>query len=134
MAASLPPPRQVLAHAHWTMGNAKMSKSRGNVADPIEAMQRPGGVGVDGLRWYLMRNGGSLSNDAGMLWSVLVLRDLWDRVDAIGWTPLIVNRLLKRRTTKTIFTARYTTRKPRWPDIFAETTETLPGGGGKLPT
>ncbi|KAJ9103086.1 hypothetical protein QFC21_002508 [Naganishia friedmannii] len=64
MAASLPPPRQVLAHAHWTMGNAKMSKSRGNVADPIEAMQRPGGVGVDGLRWYLMRNGGSLSNDA----------------------------------------------------------------------
>lgn len=64
MAAGLPPPRQILAHAHWTMGNAKMSKSRGNVADPIEVMQQPGGVGVDGLRWYLMRNGGALSGDA----------------------------------------------------------------------
>ncbi|GHJ88770.1 hypothetical protein NliqN6_5172 [Naganishia liquefaciens] len=64
MAANLPPPRQVLAHAHWTMGNAKMSKSRGNVADPLEIMRRPGGVGVDGLRWYLMRNGGALPNDA----------------------------------------------------------------------
>lgn len=64
MAANLPPPRQVLAHAHWTMANAKMSKSRGNVADPLEIMRRPGGVGVDGLRWYLMRNGGALGNDA----------------------------------------------------------------------
>lgn len=67
MAAGLPPPRQILAHAHWTMANAKMSKSRGNVADPVEVMQREGGVGVDGLRWYLMRNGGALSSDAGML-------------------------------------------------------------------
>lgn len=64
MAANLPPPRQVLAHAHWTMANAKMSKSRGNVADPLEIMRRPGGVGVNGLRWYLMRNGGALGNDA----------------------------------------------------------------------
>lgn len=70
MAASLPPPRQILAHAHWTMGNAKMSKSRGNVADPVEVMTRDGGVGVDGLRWYLMRNGGALSSDAGMSESV----------------------------------------------------------------
>lgn len=38
-----------------------MSKSRGNVADPIAAI---GKYGVDGVRWYLMRQGGSLSADA----------------------------------------------------------------------
>lgn len=43
------------------MGRAKMSKSRGNVADPIAAM---GTYGVDVVRWYLMSVGGSLPGDA----------------------------------------------------------------------
>lgn len=64
MAHGLPPPRRVLAHAHWTMHKSKMSKSRGNVADPIQAMVK---WGVDPVRWYLMRSGGSLSVDAGTL-------------------------------------------------------------------
>lgn len=51
----------MMAHAHWTMGKAKMSKSRGNVADPIAAMDK---YGVDGVRWYLMRAGGALADDA----------------------------------------------------------------------
>lgn len=54
-------PKRVMAHAHWTMGKAKMSKSRGNVADPIAAMDK---YGVDGVRWYLMRAGGALADDA----------------------------------------------------------------------
>ncbi|KAK6910337.1 methionine-tRNA ligase [Kwoniella mangroviensis CBS 8886] len=60
-SASLSPPRRVIAHAHWTMGKSKMSKSKGNVVDPIQAMRD---WSVDGVRWYLMRVGGSLTDDA----------------------------------------------------------------------
>lgn len=60
-AAKLPLPKRILAHAHWTMGQAKMSKSRGNVADPLEAIDR---YGADAVRWYLMRSGGSLAQDS----------------------------------------------------------------------
>ena len=28
--------RKIVAHAHWTLNNQKMAKSRGNVVDPIE--------------------------------------------------------------------------------------------------
>lgn len=34
MAAGLPLPKKVIAHAHWTMNKEKMAKSRGNVVDP----------------------------------------------------------------------------------------------------
>lgn len=60
-AAKLPLPKRVLAHAHWTMGNSKMSKSKGNVVDPIAAMDY---YGPDAVRWYLMRSGGSLEGDS----------------------------------------------------------------------
>lgn len=43
------------------MSHAKMSKSRGNVVDPIGAMAQ---WGEDGVRWYLMRIGGGLVDDA----------------------------------------------------------------------
>jgi methionyl-tRNA synthetase len=62
LAAGLPLPKTVLAHAHWTMGKAKMSKSRGNVADPFEAIRL---YGVDAIRFYLMRHGGGLTDDTG---------------------------------------------------------------------
>jgi methionyl-tRNA synthetase len=64
LAAGLPLPRTVLAHAHWTVGKAKMSKSRGNVADPFEAIRL---YGVDSIRFYLMRHGGGLADDTGEL-------------------------------------------------------------------
>ncbi|WWD17494.1 methionine-tRNA ligase [Kwoniella shandongensis] len=60
-SAGLEPPNRVIAHAHWTMGKSKMSKSKGNVVDPIDAMRN---WSVDGVRWYLMRVGGSLTDDA----------------------------------------------------------------------
>lgn len=43
------------------MSHTKMSKSRGNVVDPISAMAQ---WGEDGVRWYLMRVGGGLVDDA----------------------------------------------------------------------
>ena len=62
MAHNLPPPKQILVHAHWTMEKMKMSKSRGNVADPIATINV---AGVDSVRAYLMGKGGDLSEDAG---------------------------------------------------------------------
>jgi methionyl-tRNA synthetase len=44
------------------MDKAKMSKSRGNVVDPVATMNDV--YGVDGVRWYLMRVGGDLRTDA----------------------------------------------------------------------
>jgi methionyl-tRNA synthetase len=61
MAAGLPLPKQILAHAHWTMGKQKMSKSKGNVADPFQVLED---YGVDPVRYYLVRDGG-LADDGG---------------------------------------------------------------------
>lgn len=35
LALGLPLPRRILSHAHWTAGRTKMSKSLGNVVDPL---------------------------------------------------------------------------------------------------
>jgi methionyl-tRNA synthetase len=37
MAADLPPPQRVFAHGWWTNEGQKMSKSLGNVIDPVDA-------------------------------------------------------------------------------------------------
>jgi methionyl-tRNA synthetase len=60
MALDLPLPKRVLSHAHWTLGQSKMSKSRGNVVDPFLAIER---YGIDALRWYLVHDGG-IADDA----------------------------------------------------------------------
>lgn len=64
MALKLPLPQTILTHGHWTMDKTKMSKSRGNVADPIEAMEK---WGTDVIRAYLMHAGGNSGVDAGAL-------------------------------------------------------------------
>ena len=60
MALGLPLPKQVLTHAHWTLGRQKMAKSTGNVVNPFFALER---FGIDPLRWYLVQEGG-ISDDA----------------------------------------------------------------------
>ncbi|KJA26793.1 hypothetical protein HYPSUDRAFT_35937 [Hypholoma sublateritium FD-334 SS-4] len=56
----IPLPRTLLAHAHWTASGRKMSKSVGNVVDPLAEMEL---WGVDGVRFYLMRIGGRWRGD-----------------------------------------------------------------------
>ena len=53
MAADLPLPRQILAHGWWVMDQTKMSKSVGNVVDPLALREE---YGADGIRWYLLRD------------------------------------------------------------------------------
>ena len=60
MALDLPLPRQILTHAHWTLGRSKMSKSTGNVVNPFFALDR---FGVDTMRYYLAFDGG-IKDDA----------------------------------------------------------------------
>ncbi|QNA83911.1 methionine--tRNA ligase [Sphingomonas sp. So64.6b] len=52
MSANLPLPRAVFGHGFLLNRGEKMSKSVGNVTDPIELVER---FGVDALRYFLLR-------------------------------------------------------------------------------
>ena len=52
MALSLPLPKRMICHSHWLIDSFKMSKSRGNVVDPIQENKL---YTHEGLRYYLLR-------------------------------------------------------------------------------
>ncbi|WP_082235838.1 methionine--tRNA ligase [Halobacillus massiliensis] len=52
MALDLPLPKKVFAHGWILMKDGKMSKSKGNVVDPVQLSDR---YGLDALRYYLLR-------------------------------------------------------------------------------
>ncbi|XP_058857126.1 methionine--tRNA ligase, mitochondrial-like isoform X2 [Acipenser ruthenus] len=54
MAAGVPLPQAIYVHSHWTVSGQKMSKSLGNVVDPLERSQQ---YTADGLRYFLLRQG-----------------------------------------------------------------------------
>ncbi|MCM8775571.1 MAG: methionine--tRNA ligase, partial [Candidatus Omnitrophica bacterium] len=76
-------PETVLAHGWWTIGGAKVSKSRGNIVDPFELVKI---YGIDAFRYFLLkevtvgfdgtysedllreRYMSDLANDLGNLW------------------------------------------------------------------
>lgn len=53
MAAGVPLPKQVIVHSHWLCDGFKMSKSLGNVIDPIDTYEY---YGEDALRFFLTEN------------------------------------------------------------------------------
>lgn len=66
MAAGIEPPMRVFAHGWWTNEGQKISKSTGNVIDPVELVET---YGLDAVRYFLMRevpfgNDGDYSHSA----------------------------------------------------------------------
>lgn len=47
------PPKKIFAHGWWLVDGQKMSKSLGNVVDPLEVSRK---YSVDALRYYLLRD------------------------------------------------------------------------------
>ncbi len=66
MALDLPLPKRVFGHGWLLLDGGKMSKSKGNVVDPVILCDR---YGVDAVRYFLLReipfgNDGNFSNEA----------------------------------------------------------------------
>jgi len=65
LAAGIKPPQRVYGHGWILSGDEKMSKSKGNILDPIEIIDT---YGLDALRYYLLKevsfgNDGNISKD-----------------------------------------------------------------------
>ena len=66
MALGLPLPKQVFGHGWLVLDGGKMSKSKGNIVDPVALCNR---YGVDAIRYFLLRevpfgSDGTFSNEA----------------------------------------------------------------------
>ena len=65
LAANIPLPKRVYGHGWILSGDEKMSKSKGNILDPLEIITN---YGLDPLRYYLLKevsfgNDGNISNE-----------------------------------------------------------------------
>ncbi|KAI5991147.1 tRNA synthetases class I (M)-domain-containing protein [Pisolithus albus] len=104
LALKLPLPTTLLAHAHWTANQKKMSKSLGNVTDPMQAMDN---YGVDAVRFYLARVGGRFRDDAIEDWSEDQLRKHADEIRNLlgNYFLRMTSRVIKDRVRDAISAA-----------------------------
>lgn len=70
MAAGIEPPKRVFAHGWWTNEGQKISKSLGNVIDPVELVET---YGLDAVRYFLLREV-PFGNDGDFSPSAMVAR------------------------------------------------------------
>lgn len=80
MALGLPPFKQLLVNGFWLTSGLKMSKSLGNVVDPITVQETFGG---DAFRYFLLREM-SYGHDANFTWESFVQRANADLANGIG--------------------------------------------------
>jgi methionyl-tRNA synthetase len=79
-AMGLEMPRTILAHGWWTIEGAKMSKSRGNIVDPVELVQK---YGKDTLRYYLLSST-TLGSDGAYSEDLLAQKYTMDLANDLG--------------------------------------------------
>jgi len=80
MGAGLEPPRRVFAHGWWTNEGQKISKSLGNVIDPLHLIER---YGLDQTRYFLLREI-PFGNDGDFSHRAMVQRINSDLANGIG--------------------------------------------------
>ena len=79
-AAGMPVFKKLVVHGHWVVGGTKMSKSLGNVVDPLAMKDQ---LGVDALRYFLLRDM-SFGEDANFTEELAVTRYNGDLANNIG--------------------------------------------------
>jgi len=89
MAAKLPLPQTIVAHGWWINKGAKMSKSVGNVIDPISLLEK---FGADSIRYFLLREA-PFSNDGDFSEELLIERTNSDLANTLGNLVLRVIKL-----------------------------------------
>lgn len=80
MAADLPPPARVFAHGWWTNEGQKISKSLGNVIDPLQLVEQ---YGLDPVRYFMLREV-AFGNDADFSRAQLISRVNTDLANGLG--------------------------------------------------
>ncbi len=80
MAAGLEPPKRVFAHGWWTNEGQKISKSLGNIIDPLELVER---YGLDPVRYFLLREV-PFGNDGDFSRRAMVNRTNGDLANDLG--------------------------------------------------
>ncbi len=80
LAAGIEPPRRVFAHGWWTNEGEKISKSLGNVIDPLALVEE---YGLDQVRYFLLREV-PFGNDGDFSRTAMVQRVNGDLANGLG--------------------------------------------------